>query len=259
MPVTVPACAGDEQVAHSSPETMQRSRRETKPRRIPQSHGAKPEKTNGAKPENVLVTRRERREKAVAARSWPHYARSVHPWHDIYVDDQLAHNWFPAVIEVPKGSKNKYELDKETGFLRLDRVLYSAVHYPANYGFIPRTYCDDGDPLDVLVLGQEPVYPLTIVEARAIGVMRMRDDKGLDDKILAVNIRDPAVSEYHDLTQLQAHVSREIQRFFQDYKILENKTVEVEHFIGAVEALQIIREALDLYRRLRRGELTIKR
>ena len=179
----------------------------------------------------------------------------MHPWHDIYVDDQLVDKAFPVVIEVPKGSKNKYELDKETGFLRLDRVLYSAVHYPANYGFIPRTFCDDGDPLDVLVLGQEPVYPLTIVEARAVGVMRMRDDKGLDDKILAVNVHDPAVSEYHDLAQLQPHVSREIQRFFQDYKVLEQKIVEVEHFIGLNEALAIIRDALELYRKLRRGEL----
>src|ERR1700690_3360385 len=123
------------------------------------------------------------------------YSRRVHPWHDIYVDDHLLDSAFPVVIEVPKGSKNKYELDKETGLLRLDRVLYSAVHYPANYGFVPRSFCGDGDPLDVLVLGQEPVYPLTIVEARPIGVMRMRDDKGLDDKILAVNVRDPAVSD----------------------------------------------------------------
>jgi inorganic pyrophosphatase len=179
----------------------------------------------------------------------------VHAWHDIYVDDQLVEKAFPVVIEVPRGSKNKYELDKETGFLRLDRVLYSAVHYPANYGFIPRTYCDDGDPLDVLVLGQEPVYPLTIVEARAIGVMRMRDDKGLDDKILAVNVGDPAVSDYRDKSELPLHVEREIRRFFQDYKILENKTVEIDDFLGPAEAWRIIRESLDLYRRLRRGEL----
>src|SRR5213075_1904010 len=91
-----------------------------------------------------------------------------------------------------KGSKNKYELDKQTGFLRLDRVLYSAVHYPADYGFLPRSFCDDGDPLDVLVLSQEPVFPLTIVQARAVGVMRMRDDKGLDDKIIAVSVNDPS-------------------------------------------------------------------
>ena len=139
--------------------------------------------------------------------------------------------------------------------LRLDRVLYGAIYYPADYGFIPRTHCDDGDPLDVLVLGQEPVYPLTIVEARAIGVMRMRDDKGLDDKILAVNVSDPTVSEYSDVSQLPKHVEREIHRFFQDYKVLENKTVQVDHFVGREEALAIIRDALELYRRLRRGEL----
>jgi inorganic pyrophosphatase len=171
------------------------------------------------------------------------------------VDDKVVDRAFPAVIEVPRGSKNKYELDKETGFLRLDRVLYSAVHYPANYGFIPRTFCDDGDPLDVLVLGQEPVYPLTIVEARAIGVMRMRDDKGLDDKILAVNVRDPAVADYHDRRELPAHAEREIKRFFQDYKVLEQKTVEIEDPLGPAEALTIVRDALELYRKLRRGEL----
>ena len=114
----------------------------------------------------------------------------MHPWHDSYVDEKVIATAFPVVIEIPKGSKNKYELDKETGLLRLDRVLHSAVYYPADYGFIPRTFCDDGDPLDALVLSQEPVYPLTIVEARAIGVMRMRDDKGIDDKILAVSTVD---------------------------------------------------------------------
>jgi inorganic pyrophosphatase len=183
----------------------------------------------------------------------------VHPWHDIYVDDQLVDKEFPVVIEVPKGSKNKYELDKETGFLRLDRVLYSAVHYPANYGFIPRTFCDDGDPLDALVLGQEPVYPLTLLEARAIGVMRMRDDKGIDDKIIAVSVHDPAFSEFRDRNQLPAHTEREIKRFFQDYKVLENKMVEVDDILGPTEAFVILREALDLYRKLRRGEVTIKR
>jgi inorganic pyrophosphatase len=179
----------------------------------------------------------------------------VHPWHDIYVDDRLIETAFPVVIEVPMGSKNKYELDKETGFLRLDRVLYGAVHYPANYGFIPRTFCEDGDPLDALVLGQEPVHPMTVVEARAIGVMRMRDEKGLDDKVLAVNIHDPAVVDYRDHVALPGHLTREIRRFFQDYKVLEQKDVVVEDFMGAGDALRIVREALELYRRLRRGEL----
>ena len=130
----------------------------------------------------------------------------MHAWHDVYVDDHLIESTFPVVIEVPMGSKNKYELDKETGFLRLDRVLHSAVHYPANYGFIPRTYCDDWDPLDALVLGQESVAPLTIVEARAIGVMRMRDEKGIDDKIIAVSTKDPAVTDYPDHKSLPAYL-----------------------------------------------------
>jgi inorganic pyrophosphatase len=179
----------------------------------------------------------------------------MHAWHDIYVDDHLIEKAFPVVIEVPMGSKNKYELDKETGLLKLDRVLYSAVHYPANYGFIPRTFCEDGDPLDALVLGQEPVHPLTWMDARAIGVMRMRDEKGLDDKIIAVNVRDPAFSDYMDHHQLPSHLLREIRRFFEDYKTLEHKQVVVEDFMGPVDAIRIVQEGLDLYRKLRRGEL----
>jgi inorganic pyrophosphatase len=179
----------------------------------------------------------------------------MHPWHDSYVDDAIVGTAFPVVIEIPKGSKNKYELDKETGLLRLDRVLYSAVHYPADYGFIPRTYCDDGDPLDALVLGQEPVYPLTIVEARAIGVMRMRDEKGIDDKIVAVSVHDPAFAHFTDKMQLPGHLLRELQRFFEDYKALEHKQVVVEDLLGPEQAVRIIRDALELYRRLRRGEL----
>ena len=140
--------------------------------------------------------------------------------------------------------------------MRLDRVLYSAVYYPANYGFIPRTYCDDGDPLDALVLGQESVHPLTVVDARAIGVMRMRDEKGIDDKIIAVSVHDPAFADYTDHSQLPAHALREIRRFFQDYKTLENKQVVVEDFMGPEDAVRILEEALDLYRKLRRGEIS---
>ena len=179
----------------------------------------------------------------------------MHPWHDCYIDEALIRTGFPAIIEIPKGSTNKYELDKETGLLRLDRVLHSAVYYPADYGFIPRTYCDDGDPLDVLVLGQEPVFPLTIVEARAIGVMRMRDEKGIDDKIVAVSVRDPAYSEYADKAQLPGHVLRQVRRFFEDYKVLEHKQVVVEDMLGPDAAVGIVIEALQLYQRLRRGQL----
>jgi inorganic pyrophosphatase len=179
----------------------------------------------------------------------------MHPWHDSYVDDTLIAKVFPVVIEIPKGSTNKYELDKETGLLKLDRVLYSAVYYPADYGFIPRTYCDDGDPLDVLVLGQEPVYPLTLVSARAIGVMRMRDEKGVDDKIVAVSVKDPSYADYTDKSQLPPHLLRQLRRFFEDYKVLEDKKVLVEELLGPSEAVAIISESLELYRRLRRGDL----
>ena len=178
----------------------------------------------------------------------------MHPWHDTPVDETGIATSFPVIIEIPKGSTNKYELDKATGLLKLDRVLYSSVHYPADYGFIPRTYCADGDPLDVLVLGQEAVYPLTIVAARAVGVMRMRDEKGTDDKIVAVSVGDPWFADYRDKNDLPPHVLRQVRRFFEDYKILEDKQVIVEDLLGADEALVAIRDALELYRQLRSGE-----
>ena len=184
----------------------------------------------------------------------------MHPLHDIPVDARRIGVTVPVVIEVPQGSKNKYELDKETGLLRLDRVLHSAVHYPANYGFVPQTHCDDGDPLDALVLGQEPVHPLTIVDVRLLGVMRMRDEKGLDDKLIGVSAHDPAFAEYADLTQLPQHLLREMRRFFEDYKVLEHKEVLVDAPLGRAEALQTVRDALALYRRrFRRGTAVRRR
>ena len=174
----------------------------------------------------------------------------MHPWHDYPVDEQRLADQFPVVIEVPLGSTNKYELDKPSGMLRLDRVLHSAVYYPANYGFVPRTYCRDGDPLDVLVFGRDPIHPLTVVDVRAIGVMKMRDDKGPDDKLLAVNVSDPAFADYRHFRELPKHVVREMTRFFQDYKVLEGKEVIVEEPLGPDEALAVLRDALADYRKL---------
>jgi inorganic pyrophosphatase len=170
----------------------------------------------------------------------------AHPWHDIALADESLET-FPTLIEIPRGSKNKYELDKATGLLRVDRVLFSAVHYPANYGFIPRTLAEDDDPLDVLVLGQEPVPPLCIVEARAIGGFRMRDDQGIDDKILCVHVNDPAFRDYTDAAQLPGHIVLEIKRFFADYKVLEGKDSEVGEALTRSGALDIIRAAIRRY------------
>jgi inorganic pyrophosphatase len=172
----------------------------------------------------------------------------MHPVHDIVLPDDLR-EYIPTIIEIPKGSHHKYEVDKPTGLLRLDRVLYSAVHYPANYGFIPRTHADDGDPLDILVLMQEAVVPLTIVRARAIGGLRMVDDKGGDDKIIGVCIDDPAYASYNQLDELPPHITKELDRFFRDYKVLEAKTVEVEEFYGTAHALEVIRGARAAYDR----------
>jgi inorganic pyrophosphatase len=175
----------------------------------------------------------------------------MHPWHDYPVDHATVADSFPTIVEVPKGSKNKYELDKTSGLLRLDRVLYSAVSYPANYGFVPRTYCGDGDPLDVLVLTQEPVLPMTVVDVRAIGLMHMRDEKGIDDKLIAVATGDPAFADYRDFRELPKHVVREMRRFFEDYKALEGKAVVVDEPLGASDALVVLREALASYTALR--------
>ena len=170
----------------------------------------------------------------------------MHPWHDVpaYAD---ARPHFHAVIEIPKGSKVKYELDKTYGILRVDRLLHSSVIYPANYGFIPRTYAEDDDPLDVLVLVSEPVHPLALLRARAIGLMRMIDEGKRDDKVVAVHLDDPAFSEYTAMAGLPSHLGREIRKFFEDYKDLEGKQVAVEDFLSAAQAIQILDAAVARY------------
>jgi inorganic pyrophosphatase len=174
---------------------------------------------------------------------------AAHPWHDLPNNPDTAGDWFNVVIEIPRGSNVKYELDKPTGLLRVDRVLYSSVIYPANYGFIPRSYCADGDPLDVLVLGYEPVVPLAIMQARAIGLMHMIDEGEGDDKIIAVHVHDPSFNDYTDISQLPQHLFKQIDRFFRDYKTLEDKTVEVDDFKGSKEALEAVIESFAYYRR----------
>ncbi len=167
-------------------------------------------------------------------------------WHDIS-EKFISPEDFTAVIEIPKGGKNKYEMDKETGMLRLDRVLYTATHYPANYGFIPRTYADDGDPLDVLVLCQESIVPMTLVQCFPIGVVTMTDDMGLDEKIIAVPFKDPSLSCYKDITELPAHTFNEIKHFFSVYKTLEDKETEVKQSLGRKDAVEIICRCIEKY------------
>jgi inorganic pyrophosphatase len=173
----------------------------------------------------------------------------IHPWHDIEVVIEKIEQSFPAFIEIPKGSKVKYEVDKRTGVLRVDRILHSAVYYPENYGFVPRTLCSDGEPLDVLVLSQESVVPACLLRARAIGILDMTDEKGRDDKIIAIHLDDPEYVEYQDIADLPAHRLKEIERFFMDYKALENKRVEIERFGPRGEAEGAIRTAMRRYAR----------
>lgn len=167
-------------------------------------------------------------------------------WHDMD-PSVIAPDDFPAVIEIPKASKCKYELDKYTGLLRLDRILYTSTHYPANYGFIPRTYADDGDPLDVLVLCSEPIYPLTLVRVYPIGVMRMLDGGKMDDKIIAIPFSDPTYLGIRSIDELPSHIFDEIIHFFKVYKQLENKQTDVQSLFGRKKAEEIIREAIDCY------------
>ena len=168
------------------------------------------------------------------------------PWHNVSYGDK-APDKVNAIIEIPLGSRAKYELDKITGLLKLDRVLYSAVYYPANYGFIPRTYCDDNDPLDILVLSQISMEPLCIVEAKIIGVMRMTDQGEADDKIIAVCANDMSVAHFNDISELPPHFMEEMRHFFEEYKKLENKEVKVEEFQGADVAKEILFKAIEDY------------
>lgn len=167
-------------------------------------------------------------------------------WHDIN-PERIKSDSFMSVIEITKGGKNKYELDKETGLLRLDRVLYTATHYPANYGFIPRTYADDNDPLDVLVLCQENIDPMTLVECYPIGVIIMIDSEEHDEKIIAVAKKDPFLNMYKDISELPNHISSEIMHFFEVYKQLEEKQTVVEKVLGREDAEKIIEKAIENY------------
>lgn len=170
----------------------------------------------------------------------------AHPWHDVDPGPGVPHE-FLAVNEIPKGGKVKYEVDKPTGLVRVDRVLYSSVVYPANYGFIPRSLGEDHDPLDVLVLMQEPVLPLSLLRAKPIGMMRMVDQGLADEKILCVHLDDPEYRGFDHIDDLQPHRLEELHRFFEDYKKLERKEVVVEEFLGPGEALDVVADSIARY------------
>jgi len=167
-------------------------------------------------------------------------------WHDIS-PTRIAPTDFIAVVEIEKGSKKKYELDKETGHLILDRILYTSTHYPSNYGLIPRTYADDLDPLDVLVLSSEVIQPMSLVRCYPIGVLTMLDQGHLDEKIIAIPFQDPTYNSYQDVSQLPAHIFSEMSHFFTVYKNLEGKETVVDELRDAAEARKVIQKCLDAY------------
>ncbi len=170
-----------------------------------------------------------------------------HPWHGVHYGEK-APEVVNAVIEIPQGSRAKYEVDKPTGLLRLDRVIYSSFHYPINYGFIPRTLGQDGDPLDILVLCSQPIQPLCLVESTVIGNMQMIDTGTMDDKIIAVAAKDPSVNHLKSIDELPAHFMNELRNYFEQYKVLENKKVEIDNFQDKQTALKIIRDAINFYK-----------
>ena len=167
-------------------------------------------------------------------------------WHDID-NDRIKANDFIACIEIPKGSKKKYELDKETGLIILDRILFTSTHYPANYGFIPRTYAGDRDPIDVLVLCQETLDPLVLVRCKPIGVIKMIDNDDVDEKVIAVPVNDPSYNGYNNISELPQHIFDEISHFFTVYKQLEGKPTSVLEILGPEQAVRIIQESIDCY------------
>lgn len=169
-------------------------------------------------------------------------------WHDMGAE-RVSASSFMAVIEIPRGCKTKYELDKQTGMLTLDRVLYTSMQYPASYGFIPRTYSEDGDPLDVLVLCSEEVYPLTLVKCYPIGILSMVDDGENDEKIIAVPFKDPMYNGYKDISELPRHIFDEMNHFFTRYKELEGKKTSVESIKGAGEARGVIEQCIEAYKK----------
>ena len=171
----------------------------------------------------------------------------LHPWHGADYGEK-----FPAIVnalvEIPQGSRSKYEIDKQTGLLKLDRVIHSSFHYPINYGFIPQTLGDDGDPLDILVLCSQSIQPLCLVEATVIGNMQMIDTGVKDDKIIAVALKDPSVNHIHSVNELPKHFVLELRNYFEQYKVLENKQVRIEEFQSREIAFSVISEAIALYK-----------
>lgn len=170
----------------------------------------------------------------------------MNPWHDVNIGENSPKN-VNSIIEIPRGSRNKYELDKDTGLLKLDRVLYSSMFYPHNYGFIPQTLGDDNDPLDIIVLSSLGVVPMCLVEAKVIGVMLMQDHGDNDEKIIAVSENDMSINHLEDISELPAHFNKELKSFFEDYKKLEKKTVVVEDFLGKEKAYEIIEQSIVNY------------